>query len=105
FDTRVMESLGERLFCKVGAEGVYGAALPELGLGVALKMDDGNNARAAEVVMAAVIRALLPLQGPQAALVDSLCTPRLRNWNGTEVGRLQPAAALADALPAAPLQP
>lgn len=100
FDTRVMDSLGERVFCKVGAEGVYGAALPELGLGVALKMDDGNNARAAEVVMAAVIRALLPLQGPQAELLDSLCAPVLRNWNGTEVGGLQPAAALQASLPA-----
>jgi L-asparaginase II len=51
-----MQRLGERVFCKVGAEGVYCAALPELGLGVAIKMDDGNNARAAEVVMAALRR-------------------------------------------------
>ena len=29
FDTRVMAQLGERVFCKVGAEGVYCAALPE----------------------------------------------------------------------------
>jgi L-asparaginase II len=45
FDTRVMERLGTRVFCKVGAEGVYCAALPEQGLGVAIKVDDGNNAR------------------------------------------------------------
>ncbi|MDQ6628346.1 MAG: asparaginase, partial [Pseudomonadota bacterium] len=32
FDTRVMERLGARVFCKVGAEGVYCAALPERGL-------------------------------------------------------------------------
>ena len=48
-----MERLGERVFCKVGAEAVYCAALPEQGLGVAIKMDDGNNARGVEVVMAA----------------------------------------------------
>ena len=36
FDSRVMQRLGERVFCKVGAEGVYCAALPELGLGVAI---------------------------------------------------------------------
>ena len=35
FDTRVMQRLGERVFCKVGAEGVYCAALPGRGLGVA----------------------------------------------------------------------
>ena len=57
FDTRVMQRLGERVFCKVGAEGVYCAALPEQGLGVAIKIDDGNNARACEVVMAAVVEA------------------------------------------------
>ncbi len=93
FDTRVMEALGERVFCKVGAEGVHCAALPELGLGVAIKMDDGNNARAVEVVMAAVIRRLLPLQGEAAALLQQLADLPLRNWNGIEVGRLQASAA------------
>jgi L-asparaginase II len=61
FDTRVMQRLGERVFCKVGAEGVHCAALPELGLGVAIKMDDGNTARAVEVVMAAVLH--VPVSG------------------------------------------
>ena len=94
FDSRVMGQLGERVFCKVGAEGVYCAALPEVGLGVALKMDDGNTARAAEVVMAAVLQARLPLQGEDAALLRSLARVELRNWNGTEVGTLQAAETL-----------
>ena len=55
-DTVLMRHFGERVFCKVGAEGVYCAALPELGLGVALKMDDGNTARAAEVAIVALMR-------------------------------------------------
>ncbi len=95
FDSRVMAQLGERVFCKVGAEGVYCAALPELGLGVALKMDDGNTARAAEVVMAALIQRLLPLQGEDAALISSLARLEQRNWNGIHVGTLQAAPALA----------
>ena len=37
FDTRVMERLGERVFCKVGAEAVFCAAFPERGLGVAIR--------------------------------------------------------------------
>ncbi len=94
FDTRVMQALGERVFCKVGAEGVHCAALPELGLGVAIKMDDGNNARAVEVVMAAVIRRLLPLQGEADTLLQQLADVPLRNWNGIEVGRLQASAAV-----------
>ena len=61
FDTRVMDRLGERVFCKVGAEGVFCAAFPERGLGVAIKIDDGNNARACEVAMAATIEAFIAL--------------------------------------------
>jgi L-asparaginase II len=89
FDTKVMQHFGERVFCKVGAEGVYCAALPELGLGVAIKMDDGNNARAAEVVMAGVIEKLLPLNEADTALVAGLSHLRLTNWNGIEVGQLR----------------
>lgn len=94
FDTRVMEHFGERVFCKVGAEGVHCAALPTLGLGVAVKMDDGNNARACEVVMAALLRRLLAPSGADAQLLDGLADLPLRNWNGLEVGRLRAAEAL-----------
>lgn len=97
FDTRVMEHFGERVFCKVGAEGVYCAALPARGLGVALKIDDGA-ARAAEVTMAAVVEALVRLDDRDAAFARGLVEPPLRNWNGLEVGRLRPTEALRVAL-------
>jgi L-asparaginase II len=95
FDTTVMERLGERVFCKVGAEGVYCAALPEQGLGVAIKVDDGNNARACEVVMAAVIGQQVRLDDAERAFVGTLSDLRLANWNGLEVGRLRASSALA----------
>jgi L-asparaginase II len=94
FDTRVMERLGAKVFCKVGAEGVFCAALPERGLGVAIKVDDGNNARACEVVMAAVIEALVDLDDAQAAWMRTLSELKLSNWNGIEVGQLRAAPAL-----------
>ncbi len=94
FDTRAMQLLGERVFCKVGAEGVYCAALPEQGLGVAIKVDDGNNARACEVVMAAVIQRLVRLSDAERATVSGWVDTPLRNWNGIEVGRLRAASAL-----------
>ena len=94
FDTGVMQLLGERVFCKVGAEGVYCAALPELGLGVAIKMDDGNNARGCEVVMAAVILSLVQLEATERDFMQRLATPTLKNWNGIQVGALRPAADL-----------
>ena len=94
FDTRVMERLGERVFCKVGAEGVFCAALPERGLGVAIKIDDGNNSRACEVAMAAVIEAFVALDDAEATFMRSLSEVPLSNWNGIEVGRLQATPVL-----------
>lgn len=98
FDTRVMQRLGERVCCKVGAEGMYCAALPERGLGVALKIDDGNNARAAEVVMAVLIERFVALDSADAAWLRRLVEPSLRNWNGIHVGRLAASATLREHL-------
>jgi len=98
FDTVVMEKLRERVYCKVGAEGMYCAALPQRGLGIAVKMDDGNNARACEVVMAALIEALAPLDDEERAFMGAMSTLVMRNWNGIEVGALRPSAALRQVL-------
>jgi L-asparaginase II len=97
-DSRVMERLGERVFCKVGAEGVFCAALPEVGLGVAIKIDDGNNSRACEVVMAAVIEARVRLDDDERRFMRGFSDVPLVNWNGIEVGRLQASAGLRAAL-------
>ena len=102
FDTRAMERLGERVFCKVGAEGVYCAALPENGLGVAIKIDDGTGPRACEVAMAAVIEALVRLDEADAEFLRELSVVRLKNWNGLEVGSLRASATLRQALASAP---
>jgi len=93
FDTRLMEVLKERAFVKVGAEGVYCAALPELGYGIALKADDGN-ARAAEAIMAGLILRFLTLNDQERAVVSALAQPVFRNWNGIEVGGIRLAPAL-----------
>jgi L-asparaginase II len=98
FDSVVMQRLGERVFCKVGAEGMYCAAVPDRGLGVAIKIDDGNNARAAEVVMAAAIEALLPLADDEAVFMRGFSAATLRNWNGIEVGSLQATRLLRETL-------
>jgi L-asparaginase II len=92
FCTEVMEIFGARAFVKTGAEGVFCASLPELGLGVALKCDDGAT-RAAEVMMAAVIAKLLPLTAEEATALEPHLRPTLKNWNGIEVGSLRPSAA------------
>jgi L-asparaginase II len=98
FDTDVMAALGERVYCKVGAEAVFCASFPERGLGVAIKIDDGNTARAAEVVMAAAIEAFVDLDDDEADLMRRLSDVSLRNWNGIEVGALRATSELRDGL-------
>lgn len=92
-DTKLMESAPGRIFVKIGAEGVFCAALPELGLGIALKCDDGAG-RAAEVMVAAVLAKLLANDAALAGQLTGFANPMLRNWNGIEVGRLRPSAIL-----------
>jgi L-asparaginase II len=94
FCTEIMEHFGARVFVKTGAEGIFCAALPELGYGVALKCDDGN-ARAAEAAMAAVIARMLPLGERDREFLARLVRPALRNWKGIQVGEIRPAEALA----------
>ena len=93
-DTRLMLAAGGRVMVKVGAEGVYCGAVPELGLGIALKCDDGA-VRAAEVMAAAVLQRLLAGDPALAAAFGDMARPALRNWNGIEVGALRPTPALS----------
>jgi L-asparaginase II len=92
FCTELMRAFGARVFVKTGAEGVFCAALPGEGLGIALKCDDGAG-RAAEVMVAATIARFLKGEADRAALAPFV-RPTLRNWNGIAVGGLQPTAAI-----------
>ncbi len=90
-----MQLLGARAYVKTGAEGVFCAALPELGFGIAIKCDDGAG-RAAEAVTATLIARFLPLSDGERAALARFSQPILRNWNGIEVGGLRPTEALGD---------
>jgi L-asparaginase II len=94
FCTEMMHRFGARVFVKTGAEGVFCAALPEQGFGVAVKCDDGAG-RAAEVVMAALIARFLRADAADRAFLGRFVHPTLRNWNSIAVGELRPAEALA----------
>jgi L-asparaginase II len=94
FCTEIMKLLGARAFVKTGAEGMFCGALPERGLGIAIKCDDGAG-RAAEALMAAIIARFLPLDTAERAAIARFVSPILRNWNGIEVGALKVTEALA----------
>jgi L-asparaginase II len=88
-----MEAAPGRIFVKGGAEGVYCAALPELGFGVALKCDDGAG-RAAESMVAAVIARLLHADKVLAAKLIELANAPIESRIGAKVGTLRPTVAL-----------
>lgn len=92
FCTDVMTLLGSRAFVKTGAEGVFCAALPEQGFGIALKCADGAS-RASEVMMAALITKLLPMDEAVAAKFGRFVRPTIKNWNGITVGGIRPTFA------------
>ncbi len=82
FDTRAMQAGAGAFVAKGGAEGVQVAIVPGLGLGVAVKVEDGAK-RAAEVAMAAILNLL-------GVLPDGLAKPFLEapvvNAAGDPVG-------------------
>ena len=87
FCTRINGDLAGVAQVKTGAEGVFCAMLPTLGLGVAIKMWDGAG-RAAEVAMAALLDHLgvMPAAGR-----DEVLHPAIRNVVGLLVGEMRPA--------------
>jgi L-asparaginase II len=93
FCTEIMQLFAERALVKTGAEGVYCAALPHEGLGIAVKCDDGAG-RAAQAIMAAVIARFLALSPSERAALERFVQPSLCNWNGFEIGQIQITDAL-----------
>ncbi len=89
FCTQVMRAANGNAAVKVGAEGVYAAILPALGLGVAIKIDDGA-IRGAEVALAVVLEKLGVLN-PHAGLASH----PIVNTVGAIVGEVRAAPGLA----------
>jgi L-asparaginase II len=84
----VMAAGKGRLIAKAGAEGVYVLGVPALGLGAALKVEDGNP-RAWLPVLADLVRRLKLLDGGEAKAFARLASRVLRNATGTAVGRIR----------------
>lgn len=92
-DGALMEASPGRIFAKGGAEGVHCAAIPELGLGIALKCDDGAG-RAGDAMVAAVLARLLHADEALSGRLLGLANEAIDSRIGAKVGALRPTEAL-----------
>ena len=86
--TVVMNRLGDRVFVKTGAEGVYCGALRGRGIGFALKVEDGAR-RASDVALVQVLQDLGVADQSDVDELASLAAPRVVNTLGRPVGSLE----------------
>ena len=96
--TRLMELAGPSLVAKGGAEGLECVGFPEPGLGVALKVEDGND-RAVAPALLALLETLGLVDASLVARLGDGSRPVLRNHAGLEVGAIE--AAVLELEPAA----
>lgn len=94
FCSALIDGSDGSILAKTGAEGVYAVALPKLGLGVALKVDDGAS-RASEVAVAAILRTLGAIDDVLEPRLESFPAPTLHNRAGVQVGEIRPAQGWA----------
>jgi L-asparaginase II len=85
--TRLMQVTAGRIIAKVGAEGVYCAAVTDVGLGIALKVQDGAR-RAVEPALLAVLHVLGLLSAGESTELQRHARPEVRNTRGESVGQL-----------------
>lgn len=96
FCTLLMEVAPGRIFAKTGAEGVYCALLPEQGISIAVKCEDGASRAAESMVAAALARFFEPGSEPRERLL-AMANHTMKNWNGIEVGTVRAAPSLFEA--------
>lgn len=93
--TELMQAASIKFATKTGAEGVYSAIIPELELGIALKISDGAD-RAAEVAIAALLVRVGALDSKHPTVARYLERP-IRNFDGLLTGAQKPAPHLLNA--------
>jgi L-asparaginase II len=93
-DTEIMRAAPGRLISKVGAEGVYTAGIVPcdkwpLGLGIALKIEDGDDHRARPTVVIEALRQLGVLRDESLEAVARYAFFPVRNRPGEVVGEIR----------------
>lgn len=91
--TKIMKLAPGKIFAKTGAEGVFVAALPEQGIAMAVKCEDGTT-RAAEAMIAALMARYFDKDSELQASLMAMANHSMRNWNGMHVGDVRVTGAM-----------
>jgi L-asparaginase II len=102
-DTELMRAAPGRLISKVGAEGVYTAGIKPCeewpkGLGLALKIEDGDDKRARPTVVIEALRQLGVLRDESLEAVSKYAFFPVRNRRGDLVGEISASFTLRKAV-------
>lgn len=88
FTTILAEQLGTRVVAKDGSEGVFCVGLPEQGLGIAVKIEDGG-ARALAPVTLRILDRLGVLTKEDKIALDSHYHPQIKNFRNEIIGEIR----------------
>jgi L-asparaginase II len=89
FDTQLIEATQGRIVGKMGAEGLFAMTAPESGLGIVIKVEDGNQ-RALYPAAVEALQQLGLLTPSELKALSSFHSPKIHNWQKTEVGHIRP---------------
>lgn len=88
--SEIIEVTQGAVLAKSGAEGIMIAALPEQGLGIAIKIADGSD-RARSIALNAILNHLGILTDSMKAQLQAYINPTIFNSRGVEVGEVRAA--------------
>jgi L-asparaginase II len=94
FDSALIAETNGRVVSKVGAEGVHCALLPERGIGIAIKVEDGAQ-RAQVPALLRLLQEIDALPDPLPPRLDELMHKPVKNTRGESVGEVTMRADVA----------
>jgi len=89
FCTALIKAAGGKMIAKIGAEGVYCVGLVNQGVGLAVKIEDGNT-RALPPVVLEVLARMGFLSADELALLEFFRSPKIKNQRQETVGEIRP---------------
>ncbi|MFK0384688.1 asparaginase [Agrobacterium sp. NPDC090273] len=86
--TKLMQIAPGQIFAKTGAEGVFVATMPQKGIAMVVKCEDGTT-RAAEAMIAALLAKQFENDSAEQLALLAMANRSMRNWNGIHVGDIR----------------